>query len=129
MKEFVTKLEGKAVTVVNNTNTAEAVQSGSLAVFGTPMMIALMEKATRIAVSSLLDEGETTVGTKISVTHDKASGVGAVIIAHATLVEVQGRRLIFDVEACEDNGAVIGKGTIERFVVSSKRFMKKVEAR
>lgn len=126
MKEFVTKLEGKAVTVVNNTNTAEAVQSGSLAVFGTPMMIALMEKATRIAVSSLLDEGETTVGTKISVTHDKASGIGATITATATLENVDGRRLIFSVSATDDNGDIIGKGEIERFVVLEEKFMKRV---
>ena len=126
MKEFVTKLEGKAVTVVNNTNTAEAVQSGSLAVFGTPMMIALMEKATRIAVSSLLDEGETTVGTKISVTHDKASGIGATITATATLENVDGRRLIFSVSATDDNGDTIGKGEIERFVVLEEKFMKRV---
>lgn len=126
MKEFVTKLEGKAVTVVNNTNTAEAVQSGSLAVFGTPMMIALMEKATRIAVSSLLDEGETTVGTKISVTHEKASGIGATITATATLENVDGRRLIFSVSATDDNGDIIGKGEIERFVVLEEKFMKRV---
>ncbi len=126
MKEFVTKLEGKAVTVVNNTNTAEAVQSGSLAVFGTPMMIALMEKATRIAASSLLDEGETTVGTKISVTHDKASGTGATITATATLEQVDGRRLIFSVFATDDKGDIIGKGEIERFVVLEEKFMKRV---
>ena len=126
MKDFVTKLEGKAVTVVNNTNTAEAVQSGSLAVFGTPMMIALMEKATRIAVSSLLDEGETTVGTKISVTHDKASGTGTTITATATLEQVDGRRLIFSVFATDDKGDIIGKGEIERFVVLEEKFMKRV---
>ena len=129
MQEIITEVKGEALTIVNSTNTAIAAQSGSLPVFGTPFMIALMEKATCNAVSEFLEEDETTVGTSINVTHDKASGVGAVIIAHATLTEVQGRKLIFDVKACEDNGAVIGKGTIERFVVDSKRFMKKVEAR
>ena len=85
-----------------------------------------MEKATRIAVSSLLDEGETTVGTKISVTHDKASGTGATITATATLEQVDGRRLIFSVFATDDKGDIIGKGEIERFVVLEEKFMKRV---
>lgn len=126
MKEFVEMLEGDAVTLVNSTNTAEAVQSGSLPVFGTPMMIALMEKATRIASSPLLDEGETTVGTKISVTHDKASGVGTTVIAKAVLTTVEGRKMTFAVTATDDKGDIIGKGEIERFVVLKDKFMKKV---
>ena len=67
--------------------------------------------------------------TSINVSHDKASGVGTVVIAYAKLKETQGRKLIFDVKACEEDGTVIGKGTIERFVVDSNRFMKKVEAK
>ena len=129
MQEIITEVKGEALTIVNSTNTAIAAQSGSLPVFGTPFMIALMEKATCTAISDFLEGDETTVGTSINVSHDKASGVGTVVIAYAKLKETQGRKLIFDVKACEEDGAVIGKGTIERFVVDSNRFMKKVEAK
>ncbi len=129
MQEIITEVKGEALTIVNSTNTAIAAQSGSLPVFGTPFMIALMEKATCTAIADVLDDGETTVGTSVNVSHDKASGVGTVVIAYAKLIETQGRKLIFDVKACEEDGTVIGKGTIERFVVDSDRFMKKVEAK
>ena len=115
MQEIITEVKGEALTIVNSTNTAIAAQSGSLPVFGTPFMIALMEKATCTAISDFLEGDETTVGT--------------VVIAYAKLKETQGRKLIFDVKACEEDGTVIGKGTIERFVVDSNRFMKKVEAK
>lgn len=124
----VNEAVGEALTIVNSTNTAITAQSGSLQVFGTPFMIALMEKATCEAVANLLEDNETTVGTKISVTHDKASGIGKVIKAEAKLVEVDGRRLVFDVKAFEEDGSVIGKGQIERFVVLIDKFMKRVEA-
>lgn len=129
MQEIITEVKGEALTIVNSTNTAIAAQSGSLPVFGTPFMIALMEKATCTAISDFLEGDETTVGTSINVSHDKASGVGTVVIAYAKLKETQGRKLIFGVKACEEDGTVIGKGTIERFVVDSNRFMKKVEAK
>lgn len=124
----VNEAVGEVLTIVNSTNTAITAQSGSLQVFGTPFMIALMEKATCEAVANLLEDNETTVGTKISVTHDKASGIGKVIKAEAKLVEVDGRRLVFDVKAFEEDGSVIGKGQIERFVVLIDKFMKRVEA-
>ena len=126
MQEIITEVKGEALTIVNSTNTAIAAQSGSLPVFGTPFMIALMEKATCNAVSEFLDEDETTVGTSINVTHDKASGVGTTITASAVLEEADGRRLVFSVSAKDDSGDVIGKGTIERFVVLSEKFMKRV---
>ena len=126
MKEFTSVMKSEAITVVNSTNTAVAVGSGSLPVYATPMMIALMEEATCNACAPLLEEGETTVGTKISVSHDKASGTGATVTAYAALEEVDGRRLIFSVSAKDSDGNVIGKGEIERFVVLSDKFMKRV---
>lgn len=126
MKAFNEKLSAKASTTVSGQNTARTVKSGSLDVFATPMMLALMEEATCAACSSLLDEGETTVGTCVSVTHDKASGIGTVITADAVLENVDGRKLTFSVQAQDDKGDIIGKGTIERFVVLEDKFMKRV---
>lgn len=126
MKELNEILKGEAITAVNSTNTAVSVKSGSLPVFATPMMVALMEEATCSACAALLDEGETTVGTGISVSHDKASGIGSVITASAVLEEIDGRKLTFSVSARDEAGDIIGKGTIERFVVLSDKFMKRV---
>lgn len=127
MKNIFIGVSFEEHAIVSSTNTAVAAGSGSLQVFGTPFMIALMEKATCSAVSEYLSEGETTVGTKIDVSHDMASGVGTVITAKATLIGVDGRKLIFDVVAKDNNGNKIGKGTIERFVVNKEKFMRKVE--
>lgn len=129
MKTPDVEIKGTASVIVNTTNTAIAAQSGSLQVFATPFMIALMEKATCNAVADLLEENETTVGTNIDVSHIKASGIGKAITATAILDEIDGRKLTFNVTAKEDNGDVIGKGTVERFVVLADKFMKRVEAK
>lgn len=126
MKEFTEKLNASAVTTVDCTNTAGAVKSGALDVFATPMMLALMEEATCLACAPLLEEGETTVGTNAAVSHDKASGIGSVITAFAELNQAQGRKLTFSVYAKDDKNDIIGKGTIERFVVLEDKFMKRV---
>ncbi len=129
MKEFEHELKGEAMILVNSAYTAIAARSGSLEVLGTPYMIALMEKATCSACESLLDEGETTVGTAINITHNKASGLGELIKASATLKAVEGRKLTFDVIATDSKEDIIGKGTITRFVVNGERFMSKVESK
>ena len=129
MREFEHELKGEAMILVNSAYTAIAARSGSLEVLGTPYMIALMEKATCSACESLLDEGETTVGTAINITHDKASGLGELIKASATLKAVEGRKLTFDVIATDSKEDIIGKGTITRFVVNGERFMSKVESK
>lgn len=126
MKDLAAKVYAEATVEVSNANTAVTAGSGSLDVFGTPFMIALMEKATVNAIASFLENDETTVGTKIDVSHCKASGVGAVITAKAELREAQGRRLVFDVSAFDDKGDVIGEGSIERFVVFAEKFMSKL---
>lgn len=125
------KIVGEAEAIVDSSNTAIAAGSGSLEVFGTPFMIALMEKATCVAVNELLEEGETTVGTAINVSHSKASGVGASIKATATLSPegIDGRKLTFDVVATEGDGSVIGSGKIQRFVVLIDKFMKRVDSK
>lgn len=126
MKDIQSKAYAEVSVEVGEDNTAVAVGSGSLEVFGTPCMIALMEKATVNAVAPFLENDETTVGTQINVSHCKASAVGAVITARAELSEVQGRKLVFDVSAVDDKSDVIGEGRIERFVVFAERFMSKL---
>lgn len=125
LQELKPGLTGTAETVVRETNTALAMGSGSLHVFATPSMIALMEQAACNAVAVCLDEESTSVGTLVNVTHDAATGMGKAVTATATLVEVQGRKLVFEVTAADEDKQ-IGKGTHERFIVNKEKFMAKL---
>jgi fluoroacetyl-CoA thioesterase len=125
LQELKPGLTGTAETVVRETNTALAMGSGSLHVFATPSMIALMEQAACNAVAACLDEESTSVGTLVNITHDAATGMGKAVTATATLVEVQGRKLIFEITAADEDKQ-IGKGTHERFIVNKEKFMTKL---
>lgn len=109
---------------VTENNTALSVGSGSLKVYATPAMLALMEKAACEAISSLLKEGETTVGTELAVKHIAATPVGMSVSATAELVEQEGRKFVFQVTASDEKG-IIGGGTHERFLVFSEKFTEK----
>jgi len=117
---------GVAVTIVSENNTAKTVGSGSLDVFSTPMMIALMESAACNCIADGLADGQTSVGTQISINHVSASPLGAEISATATITWVEGRKILFDVVAAEGTKE-IGRGTHERFVVDAERFMNKLK--
>lgn len=125
LQELKPGLTGTAETVVRETNTALAMGSGSLHVFATPSMIALMEQAACNAVACCLDEESTSVGTFVNITHDAATGMGKTVTATATLVEVQGRKLVFEITAADEDKQ-IGKGTHERFIVNKEKFMAKL---
>lgn len=127
MKEFQGKLTATVELTVSQKDTAKAVKSGSLDVLGTPVLLALFEEATCKCAQPLLDEGETTVGTKVCVSHDKASAVGEKVMASAVLENTEGRKFVFSVSAADSKGDVVGKGEIERFVVLSDKFMKRVQ--
>ena len=98
--------------------------SGAVEVFATPWMIALMENAALSAVQPYLDEGDSTVGIELHVTHDAPTPVGETVIAEAELTAVDRRRLEFKVLA-RVGEQIIGKGTHTRFVVNQERFLKK----
>src|SRR5438876_2078266 len=92
-------LTGEAMTIVVHENTAAAVGAGGIEVFGTPMMIALIENAAWRAVADELDDGQVTVGTYVNVSHLAATPLGQKVRATAELSEIDGRRLVFRVEA------------------------------
>ncbi|HYF93559.1 MAG TPA: thioesterase family protein [Symbiobacteriaceae bacterium] len=118
-------LTGEAHAVVNDANTAAAVASGGIAVFATPMMIALMENAALRTVQPHLAEGESTVGTMLNVKHLAATPIGMRVRAVARLETVEGRRLLFTVEAYDEKEK-IGEGTHERYVIGVERFLERV---
>jgi predicted thioesterase len=116
-----------AITV-NESNTARAVGSGSVDVFATPMMIALMERAACEVLSGALEEDRTSVGTQIIVSHTAASLIGATITATATIASIDGRKIEFVVTARDDVGE-IGEGTHTRVIVDKAKFLAKVSER
>ncbi len=107
-------------------NTASVMGSGDMEVLATPSMVALMENAAMRAVERALPEGSTTVGTRIDVSHVRASAPGEPITATAEVTESDGRRIVFCVRASDSQG-LIGEGTHERFVVDRKKFMARLK--
>ena len=118
---------GTATTTVTTANIAATMKSGSLAVFATPAMCALMEEAACTAVNAHLEAGSGTVGISLNITHDRATAMNDTVKATATLTAIEGRKLIFSVQA-EDSKGVIGKGSHERFIINNEKFMAKVKA-
>ena len=121
-------IKGKVETTVNDGNTAKFVGSGALDVFATPNMISLMEQAAQASVAPYLEDGQGTVGTKISVSHDAATPLGMRVWAESKLVEIDRRRLVFEVRAYDECG-LIGQGTHERFIIQNDKFLAKVNAK
>lgn len=118
-------MTGEATTMVVYENTAAAVGAGGVKVFGTPLMIALMENAAWHTVASALDEGNVTVGTLVNVRHLAATPIGQKVRATAELVEIDGRRLVFNV-AAYDEQRKIGEGQHERSIVHLERFLTRI---
>lgn len=117
-------ITGEAKVIVDEKNTATAYESGNLPVFATPAMIALMEKAAALSVKPYLPEESTTVGTKVNVSHIAATVEQMEVTAKSELIEIDGKRLVFKVEAY-DNIEKIGEGFHERFIINSAKFMAK----
>ena len=123
--EITVGLKGTVKEIVNENITAEKVGSGSLPVFATPMMVALMEKAACKALENSLDEGSTTVGTKVDVEHVAATPVGMEVRAEAEITAVEKNILTYTVTAYDAAGK-IGEGTHKRAIVTSQKFLDKV---
>ena len=121
-------LTGGASVTVTGDLTAAALGSGNVAVYSTPAMIALLEAAAINALAGYLDEGQTSVGTRLDVQHLTATPVGMSVQATATLKEVDGRRLVFEVSA-SDEVEEIGRGSHERFVVDQARFEQRTQSK
>ncbi len=121
-------IRGEQSVEVVYENTATAVGSGILQVFGTPCMLALMEKTACESIESELEEGWGSVGTEVNIRHLAATPIGMTVRCETELVEVDGRRLVFNVLAYDDAG-LIGDGTHERFIVNNEKFQSKADAK
>jgi fluoroacetyl-CoA thioesterase len=128
VEELTPGLIGEVGTVVTEMDTADRWGSGLVPVFGTPALVGLMEGAAVEALAGHLPPGQTTVGGRIDVQHLAPTPVGMRVRGRAELLEVEGRRLVFRVEAW-DEVERIGKATHERFVVDEERFVAKAKAK
>ena len=124
MEELKVGLRGQVTSLVEMQDTAQEVGFGSLKVFATPCMVAMMEGAAYEALEGLLPEGQTSVGTRLEIRHTSATPVGLEVRAEAELTAVEGKKLTFQVRAYDEKGE-IGSGTHERVLVSEQRFLDK----
>ena len=122
--EMVIGTKHEVEITVTTDVTAAKMKSGSLEVLATPYMVALMEQAASELCDKFVDEGISTVGTALNISHLAPTCVGGKVKASATLTAFDGRKACFDVEAYDDAG-IIGKGTHERFTIKIESFMKK----
>ena len=126
--ELKTGIKNTKEMTVTKELCADAWGSGGLAVFATPAMIALMENTAWASVEPCMEEGWSTVGTHLDISHLSASPIGSHITCESELVEIDGRRLKFHVTARDDAGP-IGEGTHERFIINVWKFMVRTEAK
>ena len=120
--------KGVWTEIVDETKTAAAMGSGSLAVYATPALVALMEHAACEAIADTLEEGVTTVGTQMNIDHLAATPVGMEVRAEAVLTAQEGRAYTFTIEAYDACG-LIGRATHQRFAVKIDKFMAKTNAK
>lgn len=126
--EITVGMKGEVSTLVEREDTAAEVGSGSLLVYATPCMVALMEGAACEAIAAALPEGKTSVGIALNISHLAATPVGMEVRADAEVTEVEGNTITFQITAFDETGK-IGEGTHKRAVVTAQRFLDKVYAK
>ena len=126
--EITVGMKGCVSTSVEREDTALEVGSGSLLVYATPCMVALMEGAACEAIAGALPEDKTSVGTALNISHLAATPVGMDVRAEAEVTEVDGNTITFSVAAYDEKGK-IGEGTHKRVVITAQRFLDKTYAK
>ena len=122
--EMTIGMTGKVSTLVQREDTAYEVGSGSLLVYATPCMVALMEGAACEAIAEALPEEKTTVGIELAISHISATPVGMEVYAQAELTKIEKNILTFQVAAFDESGK-IGEGTHRRAIVTAQKFLDK----
>ena len=117
---------GRSATItrtVTDADTAIALGSGDLPVLATPRLLAWCEAATCAAIDDELGAERTSVGSRVSLAHERPSPVGVEIVVRAAVAHVDGRLLRFSVVAEHSDGTVVGHGEVTRVVVERERFL------
>lgn len=120
--EITVGMKGSVSSFVEREDSALEVGSGSLLVYATPCMVALMEGAACEAIAAALPDTKTSVGTELNISHISATPIGLEVRAEAEVTAVDGNTITFQVTAFDEAGK-IGEGIHKRVVVSTQRFL------
>lgn len=120
--------EATVTHMVTGADTALALGSGDVEVFGTPAVVALCEGAAVAAIAGELEGNQTSVGMRVEIDHMAPTVPGRDVTATALLRGIDGRRLRFEVEVSDPSG-VIARAIHTRVLVDRDRFMHGAEAR
>lgn len=115
---------GEVTLVVGEADTALALQSGDVAVLGTPRVVGLVEQAAVEALKGVLPPGRTSVGMRVQLDHLRPTAVGVTVVADAVLERIEGRRLVFTVSVSDPRG-LVAAGRVTRVLVDVDRFLDK----
>lgn len=126
--EITVGLNGEVTTLVEAADTALEVGSGSLRVYATPCMAALMEGAACEALEGILPEEKTTVGCELNLKHLSATPVGMEVRAEAEVTAVDGNIITFAITAYDEAGK-IGEAQHKRAIVTAQKFLDKTYAK
>lgn len=128
MPEIQVGLVAEATATVDGHLLATTMGSGSVAVYATPAMVALMEAAAVDALASVLPEGQSSVGIALDIRHLAATPPGQQVRARAEVIEVEGAKIKFQVQAWDEH-ELIGDGTHTRYVIDIARFLRRTQAK
>ena len=126
--EITVGMKGEVSSLVEREDTALEVGSGSLLVYATPCMVALMEGAACEAIAGAIPENKTSVGIELNISHLAATPVGMSVRAEAEVTAVDGSIITFQLTAYDEAGK-IGEGTHKRAMVTTERFLEKTYAK
>jgi predicted thioesterase len=128
MSELTPGLKAETELTVTDADTAARWGSGLVPVYSTPALVGQMENSAVVALTGHIPAGQTTVGGHIEVHHLAPTPVGMKVRVMAELVEVDGRKLVFKIEAW-DEVEKIGEATHDRFIVDEAKFIAKVKSK
>ena len=126
--EITIGMKAEVSALVEREDTAQIVGSGSLLVYATPCMVALMEGAACEVLSACIPEDKTSVGIELNIKHTAATPVGMAVRAEAEVTDVEGSIITFHVTAYDECG-VIGEGDHKRAIITVQRFLEKTYAK
>lgn len=125
MKKLKLGLKYKIDKIVKLQDSAIKHESGTLEVFATPAMIALMENTSKECIKNILEEGMTTVGIALDIKHVKATPIGMKVKCESEVIDIDRNKITFKVIAYDEEG-VIGEGIHKRCIINVDEFMSKI---
>jgi predicted thioesterase len=119
---------GSLEQVVGPEHAADRFENTGVTVLATPVLCHWFESAAVLAIAPQLEQGEASVGTRLTIEHLKATPLGMRVRVESRVVAVEGRRVTFDAQAV-DEVELVARSRHERFVVDLARFLAGVEAK